>query len=71
MMKADVLPFPKMWWFFMLYFLTGLIAAQSQVKSQDFFCKVVSHRVPEEELKSEFNRKDARTIIPSNFPVEL
>ena len=30
-----------------------------------------SHRVPEEELKSEFNRKVAQTIIPSNFPVEL
>ena len=30
-----------------------------------------SHRVPEEELKSEFNREVARTIIPSNFPVEL
>ena len=27
--------------------------------------------VPEEELKSEFNRKVARAIIPSNFPVEL
>ena len=30
-----------------------------------------SQRVPEEELKSEFNREVARTIIPSNFPVEL
>ena len=29
-----------------------------------------SQRVPEEELKSEFNREVARTIIPS-FPVEL
>ena len=29
-----------------------------------------SHWVPEEELKSEFNREVARTIIPS-FPVEL
>ena len=27
-----------------------------------------SQRVPEEELKSEFNREVARTIIPSNFP---
>ena len=27
--------------------------------------------VPEEELKSEFNRKVARTIITSNFSVEL
>ena len=35
-----------------------------------FFCKVVSQRVAEEELKSEFNREVARTIIPS-FPVEL
>ena len=30
-----------------------------------------SQRVPEEELKSELNREVARTIIPSNFPVEL
>ena len=29
-----------------------------------------SQRVPEEELKSEFNREVARTIIPS-FPAEL
>ena len=27
--------------------------------------------VPEEELKSEFNRKVDGTIIPSNFPVQL
>ena len=30
-----------------------------------------SHRVPDEELKSEFNRKVARNNGLSNFPVEL
>ena len=71
-MKADVLPFLKMWWFFMLYFFKrDLLLPKVRSNLKIFFCKVVSQRVPEEELKSEFNRKDARTIIPSNFPVEL
>ena len=56
----------------MLYFFKrDLLLPKVRSNLKIFFCKVVSQRVPEEELKSEFNREVARTIIPSNFPVEL